>query len=375
MAQRHQPRAIHSGPGSEFEMVGTLATGPAARVIGDMQENWMPIACPDGGTGDCWVFWDWKVLFSYQGLPLTLTVPDPASLEIVMTRTAVSPDGRWQADISRTETTYSGDGWAQFFYVELKVASLEDDATWIPVSEWHTGGLGEEDAPELYHWSADGRYLYYTSPSYPDGACAYYDNIGGYLDRLNLNNGSVAAFLPPLARGILTLSPDETLIAYLSGRSNLVVRELAAAYDDGLASQDLIMWEMPLDLAQYGQISQIAWSPDGQTVLVSADHRLEGCEVDGRSTWELDVASGVLTAITTFVPLMPTPTTAVYPPILLTETMPFTHTAHGYTLQYPVGFYPAQNLGIESATLLATHPNAEDHVAPITHQDFGSLSW
>jgi hypothetical protein len=61
--------------------------------------------------------------------------------------------------------------------------------------------------------------------------------------------------------------------------------------------------------------------------------------------------------------------TAVFPPISLTETMPFTQTTHGYTLQYPVGFYPAQNLGIESDINFATQPNAEDLIA-MSQQDF-----
>ncbi|MCB8945355.1 MAG: hypothetical protein H6658_16530 [Ardenticatenaceae bacterium] len=66
-----------------------------------------------------------------------------------------------------------------------------------------------------------------------------------------------------------------------------------------------------------------------------------------------------------------TATTAVYPTISLTETIPFTHTKHGYTIQYPVGFYSSTpDLDIESDTLLATHPNAEDHVAPLSYQDF-----
>lgn len=61
--------------------------------------------------------------------------------------------------------------------------------------------------------------------------------------------------------------------------------------------------------------------------------------------------------------------TAVYPPISLTETNPFTQTTHGYTVQYPVGFYPVANAGIESDSNFATQPNAEDLIA-MSHQDF-----
>jgi hypothetical protein len=51
-------------------------------------------------------------------------------------------------------------------------------------------------------------------------------------------------------------------------------------------------------------------------------------------------------------------TTAVYSPITLTETTLFTHTAHSYTLQYPIGLHLLSNFGIESDISFATKPDA-----------------
>ena len=302
---------IYSGPGREFAPSGILATGSAARVIAETWDDWIPIECPAGGGDSCWVQWDYNTIYSYEGAPITLTIPDPASLKIESTSTTLSPNGRWQAQITRSESVLLGGDAAWFFYVELKVTSLEDGTTWTSVSEWHVAGIGEEGPPRLFHWSLDGRYLYYTSTHDYHAACAVYDNIGDAFGRLDLSNGQVAFLPPPQPRGILTFSADETWMAYLSGPS-LVIREVATAYAE--PSESSVKWQVPLNYSWNAQISSVAWSPDNKKVLVTADHRLEGCDIAGTSSWELDVATGILTPITEFVPTPePTPIPCAMP--------------------------------------------------------------
>jgi hypothetical protein len=291
------PVIIYSGLGRDYEAVDTLESGEAVAVLGDSQNNWIPVACPTSEMEGCWTFWDWAVLISYDGLPRTLNIPDPDTLEIVMTETAVSPDGRWQADISRTETIMADEGWVEFFYVELKVTSLSDGTTWIPVSEWHIGGLGEEGAPRVFHWSMNGRYLYYTSTFDLHGAeCGLYYNIGDYFNRLDLSDGFVASLPLPQTLGILTIAPDETQIAYVSGPS-LFVQDLEMAYKDGTPYQDSVKWQIPLDVVWPVQVSQIVWSPDNQLVLVTATLLGDDCQLASRTTWALDVESGDFTIV------------------------------------------------------------------------------
>jgi len=293
---------IYSGPGREYTPAGTLEAGASAGVTDDSQGDWLNILCPDGIAGSCWIVWDWNSLYLYEGTPIALDIPDPASLNIESSRSVTSPDGRWQAQSTRSESVsfISEESW--HFYVELKVTSLEDGTTWTPVSEWHGAGLGEEDAPNPFYWSKDGRFLYYTSIAYPDGACAFYDNIGDYLDRLDLTNGSVAALQPPYARGILTISPDEQLLAYLSDGS-LVVRELATAYDGGSGTgQDSVKWQVPLDGVGPGQVSKIAWTPDSRQVSVKVTQLADNCQLASQSTWELDVETGAFTALPVICP-------------------------------------------------------------------------
>lgn len=294
------PVTIYLGPETQYPAVGTLEAGANAQVIERGEANWMRIVCPEEIAGDCWVLWDPNSVFLYEGPALTLNIPTPASLKFETVSTETSPDGRWQAVVTKSETVLLGDEnigpW--FFYVELKVTSLKDGRTWTPVSEWHGAGLGQEEPPRVFHWSKDGRFLYYTSLSYPDGACVFYDNIGESFDRLDLTDGSVSALQPPYARGVLAVSPDETMIAYLYGDSNsierhLVVRELATAYGDDPSRQNTVLREIALELGSPTQVSQIAWTPDSKKAMVTIIEFSDYCQPPTRIVeWRLDVVTG-----------------------------------------------------------------------------------
>ena len=308
---------VYSGPGDEHPPVGILETGAAAEVTVGGEGNWLNIVCPDDIAGACWVLWDPNSLYPHEGPPLDLNVPDAASLKFETVATETSPDGRWQALVTQSETVLLAGEEAWFFYVELQVTSLEDGVTWTPLSEWHAAGLGEEYPPKVFHWSQDGRYLYYTSLFDLHGACVSM-NIGESLDRLDLTDGRVAAIQPPRAFRILAISPDETMLAHLSGQSIvnftehqvLVVRDLATAYGDSAAGQDSVLWQIPLDIAWPTAVSEITWSPDSGKLLVTAPTMADDiCNQAGRSTWELDIETGVLTAQNIFIPeSTPTPT-------------------------------------------------------------------
>ena len=288
---------VYNGPGSQYEQSASIKAGTNARVLETREGNWIKIVCPHRTTVSCWVLWDPNAIYRYEGPELTLEIPDPASLKIVSSSTETSPDGRWEALTTRSENvSFAGDE-ASFFYVQLKVTSPDEGITWTPVSEWHAAGLGQEEAPQPFHWSRDGRFLYYTSLSYPDGGCVFYDNIGETLDRLDLSDGSVAGLQPPYARGIAAISPDETMIAYLNrqpdfSNQHLVVRELETAYSDGEASQDSIKWQIPYEVAWPTQVSKIAWLWNSRKVFVTLTSVGENCLPISAANWELEVKTG-----------------------------------------------------------------------------------
>jgi hypothetical protein len=160
-----------------------------------------------------------------------------------------------------------------------------------------------------FHWSKDGRYLYYTSLVVPDVGCGFYANSGETLDRLDLSDGSVTAMQPPYSRWILSISPDETRMAYLSfiDGYQLVVRDLAAAYTEGPGGENSIQWQIPLEILPPEVVSQIGWSPDGQKVLVRVSEIASDCQPAQATEWELEVATGEFNEGTTMIYPTPTP--------------------------------------------------------------------
>jgi hypothetical protein len=307
------PITIYSGPGKDYPQVGILESGASAQVTEAGEGDWMKMVCPDDIGDSCWISWDPNTFVLYEGPAVTLNIPDPATLKLETLATETSPDGRWEAQVTKSETvSFVAENLdARFFYVELKVTSREDRSSWTAVSEWHAAGLGQEEPPTLFHWSKDGRFLYYTSLAYPDGACVFYDNIGNSFDRLDLTDGSVTALQPPQALGILAISPDETLIAYLHHETFvsdqvLVVRELASAYGaDG--GQDSVKWQIPLDAAGFNKVSEIAWSPDSKKVVLTVTEFSDYCQPPaGLVEWELDLETGEFVKISTTI--LPTAT-------------------------------------------------------------------
>ncbi len=307
------PATIYTGPATDYPPAGVLEAGAAARVLGNADGGWMQIACPEGVAGDCWVIWDMNTLYSYEGPPVALNIPVPASLNAETIRSEASPDGNWQLEVTQSETVsfYGDEAW--FFYTELKVTSLSDGTIWTPVSEWHAYGLGHEYAPRPFNWSRDGRYLYYTSLFDIHGGCEYYYNMSDYLNRLDLANGRVDPLPAPYAFGIAVFSPDETMMAYLSGQSinnlrnkDLVVRDLATAYAGGTASQESVKWHLPLDVDWPAQVSQIAWSADSRQLLVTVTELAVNCQPAWVAEWVLDVETGEFVEVSNTV--FPTPT-------------------------------------------------------------------
>jgi hypothetical protein len=158
--------------------------------------------------------------------------------------------------------------------------------------------LGQENAPEPFHWSQDGRYLFFTTPFDHHGACVVYDNIGQNLDRLDLTDGSVTVLLPPVPLGLLAISPDETRFAYESYMDGyqITVREIAGAYD-ARTSQESILWQIPLDMSQSGAVSEISWSADNRRVFVTVTNLADNCQTASMTKWELDVETGAFVEI------------------------------------------------------------------------------
>ena len=125
-------------------------------------------------------------------------------------------------------TPKSGDS----YYTNLTVTDAAGTSRWAVVDAWAPYGLGYT-VPRPFHWSNDGNYLYVTNDPAPDG-CALFVN-GSDLQRVDLSNGEVTQIVEPVGLW-LSLSPDETKLAYLSweGDRPLVVRDLASGAENAI---------------------------------------------------------------------------------------------------------------------------------------------
>lgn len=291
------PATIYRWPALDALQVGILEAGSSAKVVGYVSLNsgsWLHIFCPDGFSADCWIVWDRNSVYYGFGLPVPFTVPDPSSLKIVSSTTTNSPDGRWQALVTRSETVTLGGEGAWYFYTKLIVTSLRDGTTWTPVSEWRAALLDEDSPPQIFYWTKDSRFLFFTSISHPEASCVFFHNIGASLDRLDTTDGSVIGLQPPDAAGYAAISPDETMLAYITSKPYaLLVRDLAKAFTPGDDPQGSVKWNIGLKSIPHDVIIQVAWSTDNRKVWITLTELEEDCFVPPNvQAWELDVETG-----------------------------------------------------------------------------------
>lgn len=197
------------------------------------------------------------------GTPTDVTgtpTPDLAALQL-RTWSSTSPDGKWIAQVTAAFPVSNGGN----YYTQLKVLKVDGTLEWVIVDEWLEWGLGYT-IPQPLQWSRDGRSLYFTNRPVPDG-CAVFVN-GSDLHKVNLSDGSVRALVPSVGLW-LSLSPDETMLAYIGyGDRGLVIRDLATGAER----------ETKLDPGQRYQAGNIIWSPDGTALMLTL--ALQPCSTD-----------------------------------------------------------------------------------------------
>ncbi len=165
-----------------------------------------------------------------------------------------SPDGNW---IALTLAAYPKAGsTAAGIYTQLKVSSTDGAAEWVIVDRWSGGGLGYT-IPQPLLWSRDGQYLCCTNRPVTDGCGLFVD--ASDLWKVNLRSGSVVDIMPS-SGSTLSLSPDETVVAYIRWRGRaLVIRDLLSGKER----------QAQLNPGKPFAAGHIIWSPDGTTLLLT----------------------------------------------------------------------------------------------------------
>lgn len=180
-------------------------------------------------------------------LPRATPLPTPRIIA-----DGTSPDGQWKVTL---ETRYlPGEQVVERFWV----MNTGEEGGWL--AEETTFGIDDWFAPhpKTLHWSADGRYFYFTHTPFGDGC--YPSSEIPDLYRLELSTGDVVPLFTSLGYGF-SISPDDQQVAYVS-QSTLFVANLFGGE----------VKETPLAVAYETSLhlSQLTWSPDGRYLLLEA---------------------------------------------------------------------------------------------------------
>lgn len=224
---------------------------------------------------------------SYAAPTSTLVAPTATPiLSKLKLRTEIfkSLDGKWIATVTVALPATEEQGAAEMYYTQLKVAQADGAIAWTPVDGWSNWGLGYT-TPRSFHWSKDGSRLFFTNVPVPDG-CALFVN-GSDLWSLDLSDGRVQAIVPAVGLS-LSLSPDETMLAYIGwGDRGLVLRDLQTG-----AERELKVNQGQAEV----QAGDIVWSPDGTSIMLTA--AVHPCAANNEATSIVRVDIPTLTQTT-----------------------------------------------------------------------------
>jgi Tol biopolymer transport system component len=165
---------------------------------------------------------------------------------------STSPDGKWKATVLEDQESAS-----------LRVSSTDGSVVWIADTVTERDIYGGFEWPIPFHWSKDGRYLYFTHHERGDGCISLFH--GSDLQRLDLQTGEVTEIIPRVGYW-LALSPDETTLAYLSFEKGLILHDLPSG-DERQVHLDIedAYPETPLHK------SHLLWSPNGNLLVLTID--------------------------------------------------------------------------------------------------------
>lgn len=195
---------------------------------------------------------------------------------------SASPNHEWIAT-TLFERSESSDEYHQVFVVTHQSGA----PSYILVDEMSHFGLGYT-LPVPIFWSEDGHRLYFTN--FPQtGGCAPLAN-GADLSRVELATGEVDEVLAPDNIAVVSISPDEQQVAYITwGEPTIFVRDLATEEE---SSVDLVPFMRVDGDAIQDAAGAIVWSPDSsELVFVVAHKPCMGGWAQATSIYVLDVAT------------------------------------------------------------------------------------
>ena len=194
-----------------------------------------------------------------------LQIPSPTELQfdvnVLIEQSVVSPSGKWLAltMIIKSESEIDNKNSSMLVIVNQQ-NSAERTIEKIDFTSW----LGYS-VPWSLAWSENEDYLYYTHRfGGGDGCFGEDDYLGIDLHRFNLDSGESTQLTPKLGYW-LALSPDQSMVAYLTNDKKLRIRNI----ETGEERETFIKEQLKYSDQIITHASNLIWSLDNKELLLT----------------------------------------------------------------------------------------------------------
>jgi hypothetical protein len=210
-----------------------------------------------------------SVLFTETAEPTItakpLQIPSPTELpfdvNVLIEQSVVSPSGEWLALVMITKVENEmGNKNSSMLVIVNQQNSAERTVEKIDFTSW----LGYS-VPWSLAWSDNEDYLYYTHRfGGGDGCFGEDDFFGTDLYRFDLDSGELIELAPKLGYW-LALSPDQSMVAFLTNDNKLRIRNLETGEERETSIEEQLKYSGPM----LTHASNLIWSLDSKELLLT----------------------------------------------------------------------------------------------------------
>ncbi|NOH01946.1 MAG: hypothetical protein HND47_08245 [Chloroflexi bacterium] len=207
-----------------------------------------------------------------------LQIPSPTALpldvNVFIEQSVVSPSGKWLALVTMTRVDNGIENSDRFILV---VVNQQNFAEHIVEKRCSTRNGVLHSL--VLAWSENEDYLYYTHRfGGGDGCFGEDDFFGTDLYRFNLDSGQSAQLTPKLGYW-LALSPDQTMVAFLTKTDTLKIRNIETGNEQEISIDEQTK-KYPDSILTHA--SHLIWSPDSKELLLTLEVNVCVMEEDAK---------------------------------------------------------------------------------------------
>ena len=200
----------------------------------------------------------------------------PLDVNVFIRQSSISPSGKWQALVMMTRADNGISHKDSFMLVVVNQQNFAESV----VEKIDVQRLMGYSIPWTLAWSENEDFLYYTHRFGGGDGCFSDDNFYGTdLFRFDLENEEAVQLAPKLGYW-LALSPNQTLIAYLTNTNTLEIRNIETGEEVETPIEENKKYSEPT----LTYLSNLIWSPNGKELLLTLEINVCAMEEDGKNS-------------------------------------------------------------------------------------------